>query len=329
MSEYATTENVNRANWRLYEDGGPFVVTSAQRLAGNMNPKYDLPAEGLRHPESPTACVNMRAFHEWHGLRIDNAYVLRPQGDYSKGLNIIDVDSVFQPGHGGEDATDASEHADFIYTKNTETLLECKPGDCPVLTIYGTMLDDEPILGLLHVGWQGLNAGYLENAINHITQELSGSIESLRIQMSGAAYAKNFHYENAEHPLLDCSQDRDQPKRFTHPDRESLFINVWETGRIDQWGQPIWSFDIDMPGFIRSKLKELGVTEYQLFEEGSDTASPDSAYSSHSRAVKEKSQNTRDVVVATMGRPNPEMIMAHYAKYQGRVAVLAALRTND
>ena len=150
------------------------------------------------------------------------------------------------------------------------------------------------------------------------------SSDSLRIQMSGAGYADNFHYKNVEHPLDDSSRDGDKSKRFTHPDRLSLFVNVMDSGEVDQEGRTVWSFDMDMPGFIRTKLKDLGVSDYQLYEEGSDTASLNSGYSSHSRDAKDKTRNTRDVVIATMDNPDQARITARYARLGGSMAIAAA-----
>lgn len=326
MSEHriATTENVSRDNWRLKEDV-LFVTTSARSLANNMSEAYNQLDENLEATDkSLRARQNMREFHESIGLKIDNAFVMKPQIDYSLPLGKLNVDAVFAPGHGGEDAAVSEERADFIYTTNPETILECRPADCPVLSIKGTNQEKGDVLALLHVGWQGLNAGYLEDAIHYLQDELGVSQESLRVQMSGSGYAENFHYRNAEHPLDDESQDGDKPKRFTHPDRDKLFVNVEETDEITESGQKIWSFDIDMPGFIRKQLKAAGLKEYQLYEEGSDTTSLDSGYSSHSRDAKDKTRNTRDVVVATMDKPNQEIINRRHKRLGGSAAVRSA-----
>lgn len=323
MSEQsiATTENLSRDNWRLKEDG-LFVATSARSLANNMSEAYNQLNEDLEAADkSQRARQNMREFHESIGLRIDNAFVMKPQIDYSQPLGKLDVDGIFTPGHGGEDAAVSEERADFMYTTNPETILECRPADCPVLSIKGTNQENSDVLALLHVGWQGLNAGYLEDAINYLQNELGVSLESLRIQMSGSGYAENFHYRNPEHPLEDGSQDGDKPKRFTHPDRDKLFVNVEPTDEITDAGQKIWSFDIDMPGFIRKQLKAAGLDEYQLYEEGSDTTSLDSGYSSHSRDAKDKTRNTRDVVVATMDSPDQDIINRRHKRLGGSAAI--------
>jgi copper oxidase (laccase) domain-containing protein len=328
MSErtVATIENVQRDNWRLHEDG-IFVASSARALANNMSEAYNQYGEDLTPEEkSLRARQNMREFHESIGLHIDNAFVMRPQIDYSKPLGISNVDELFQPGHGGEDATVAEERADFIYTENPKTILECRPADCPVLTIKGVNAEGVPVLGLLHVGWQGLNAGYLESAVSHLNENLHVPTESLRIQMSGSGYAENYHYKNAEHPLDDASHNGDLPKRFTHPDRDHLFVNVEASDGVGDNGQPVWQFDIDMPGFIRKKLKDFGIDDYQLYEEGSDTTSPDSGYSSHSRDSKDKTRNTRDVVVATMDTPDQDLINARQSRIDGAATIAAATR---
>lgn len=124
----------------------------------------------------------------------------------------------------------------------------------------------------------------------------------MRVQISGAGYADNFHYKNAENPHDDNSYELDKegnkkPKRFTHPDRERLFVNAVKTSEKNTQGQDLYEFDMDMPGFIRNGFTEHGFDPYQIYEEGSDTTSAESGYSSHRRDGGNKTKNTRDVVI--------------------------------
>lgn len=204
----------------------------------------------------------------------------------------------------------------------------CRPADCPVLTLYGTDTDGSETLGLLHVGWQGLNAGYLEQGMQKFVEAGVGK-DSVRIQMSGAGYAESFHYKNAENPLDDASFAKNEdgtnaPKRFTHPSRAQLFVNVIKTENKDKNGQDLYEFDMDMPGFIRYQLHELGYSDYQLFEEGSDTTNADSGYSSHRRDGVDKTKNTRDAVISTLAKPDQELVRRVHTRFQGASVLRSA-----
>ena len=323
MSEYsihptATVENVNRDTWRHREVDGPFVTTSARALSNNMSEAYNQFGEDLTKEEkSERAKANMQQFHEAINIPIDDVFVMKPQIDYSEPLGVIYVDDVFQPGHGGDHATVSEQRGDMLVTFNADVALECRPADCPVVSGQVELEDGRTAYVQVHLGWNGLNAGYMTDFIHEI-HSLNPKIDTLKLQMSGAGYAESFHYENAENPLDDESHALDKdgnpmPKRFSHERRQDLFVNVEATEKMNEHGQPIYGFDMDMPGFIRKELERAGIDAYQLYEEGSDTTSAESGYSSHRRDGSNKTANTRDVVVLR-GKGPEQMISADRAE---------------
>lgn len=331
--EIATTDNINRHSWRMDDNDqtSMTVATSARALGGNMSPKFNQYDEDLDAEQKESrAGENMDRYIRSIGLKPENTFIMLPQQQYPEELGIVNVDEVFQPGSSNEPVV-AEQRADLLITRNPEVALVCRPADCPVLSIEGSDKDGNRVLAQLHVGWQGLNAGYLEQGITHLQEKEGVSKESLRIQMSGAGYAENFHYTNAENPIEDDSialdKDGNQlPKRFTHEERDHLFVNVKEAGSANDQGQEIYSFDMDMPGFIRYKLEQMDIDPYQLYEEGSDTTVEGSGYSSHSRDSKDKTKNTRDAVITSLAQPDQKIIAELHAQEKGSVALSAYRR---
>ncbi len=328
MLEGKNQFKTSRNTWRLDDNDhtGMTVATSARQLGGNMSPKFNQYGEELSIEQKEIrAGENMDRYIRSVGLRPENTFIMLPQQQYPKELGIVNVDEVFQPG-ASTDPVVAEQRADLLVTRNLETVLVCRPADCPVLSIEGVDEKGNRVLAQLHVGWQGLNAGYLEQGITHLIEKEGISKESLRIQMSGAGYAESFHYKNAENPLDDESIALDKdgspvPKRFTHEEREYLFVNVRASGQQNNRGQELYEFDMDMPGFIRYKLGRLGVDPYQLYEEGSNTAAEGSGYSSHSRDAKYTTKNSRDAVASSLMQPNQEIIRRLYDREKGKRAL--------
>lgn len=333
----ATPQNVNwldengavveTANWKLQENG-PTVFTTARSLAGNMSPAYNQYGHDMSPEEKKVAAEeNLVTAFEANGIKKENGFIMLPQQNWSGELGVVYVDDEFTPGE-NENPVVAKDRADLLITKNPDVALVCRPADCPVLTVYGTDAEGNEVLGLLHVGWQGLNAGYLEQGMQRFT-EAGVAKDSVYIQMSGAGYAESFHYKNAENPLDDESFAKNDDgtnaaKRFTHPDRARLFVNVEKTEQQDKNGQDIYEFDMDMPGFIRYELQQLGYSDYQLFEEGSDTTNEGSGYSSHRRDGADKTRNTRDAVISTLAKPDQELIHRAHTRKQGAGIVRSA-----
>lgn len=278
------------------------------RLAGNMSENYaqpdheDLDEARASKQATPEEKSVMSAYAQEYTARFiescgydpDHTAVIRPQSDYSKPLSIVDVDNSLSPEGNEGFATWLKEQGDLIFTRDPETVLGCRPADCPVLVIKGVDGNGEDILSMLHVGWQGLNAGYLEDAMAFLHKQ-GVDFSSLRVYVGPAANKESYPYSNEHDP-----RGTDSP-RFSHDDRDKLFVDVQrnpDTGKYD--------FAMDMPGFINYMLTSpdrIGLRPEQVAFDGSDVAAFDSGYSSHSRVRLTGEVNTRDIIIASMGEP--------------------------
>jgi copper oxidase (laccase) domain-containing protein len=282
--------------------------TRRAAFAGNMSESYAQPdrrdldearANKQVTPEqksemSREAQEHTARFIESCGYDPDHTAVLRPQTDYSQPLSIVDVDQVMSTEGNNGRATWLNEPGDFIYTRDPEKVLGCRPADCPVLVIKGEDGNGQNVLSLLHVGWQGLNAGYLEDAMVFLRNQ-GMDFSTLRVYVGPAANKENYPYSNEHDP-----RGTDSP-RFTHDDRDKLFVDVRQNPDTDKY-----DFAMDMPGFINYMLTSpdrIGLKPEQVAFDGSDVAAFDSGYSSHSRVRLTGEVNTRDIIIASMGEP--------------------------
>lgn len=288
-------------------------------LAGNMSESYAQPGRpdldearankqvtpGQKAEMSREAQEHTARFIESCGYNPDHTAVIRPQTDYSQPLSIIDVDQAMSTEGNDGHATWLNEPGDFIYTRDPEKVLGCRPADCPVLVMKGEDGNGQNVLSMLHVGWQGLNAGYLEDAMGFLRNR-GVDLSTLRVYVGPAANKKNYPYSNEHDP-----HGTDSP-RFTHEDREKLFVDVQknqDTGKYD--------FAMDMPGFINYMLTSpdrIGLRPEQVAFDGSDVAAFDSGYSSHSRVRLTGEVNTRDIIIASMGEPDYNEGIAHFSQ---------------
>ncbi len=277
-------------------------------FAGNMSESYaqpdrpDLDEARANKQVSPEQKAEMSREAQDHAARFiescgfnpDRTAVIRPQTDYSQPLSIVDVDQALSTGENNGHATWLKEPGDLIYTRDSEKVLGCRPADCPVLVIKGEDGNGQDILSLLHVGWQGLNAGYLEDAMAFLRNQ-GIDFSTLRVYVGPAANKENYPYSNEHDP-----RGTDSP-RFTHDDRDKLFVDVRQNPDTDKY-----DFAMDMPGFINYMLTSpdrIGLSPDQVAFDGSDVAAFDSGYSSHSRVRLTGEVNTRDIIIASMGEP--------------------------
>jgi copper oxidase (laccase) domain-containing protein len=280
-------------------------------LAGNMGRGYaqlDRPdldqarirgelTDGQKAEMAQAARENNANFIRSNGYEPENTYVMWPQSTYLEKLGIINLDdeTMLEVDPDCGLATMQPKQGDFIYTRDPEKVLGCRPADCPVLVIRSTDMDGQDVFAMLHVGWQGLNAGYLEQAMGFLRTE-GVDFSTLRIYVGPGSKKENYPYSNEHNPL------GDESPRFTHPDREKLFVDVVkneETGKYD--------FAMDMFAFIDYELTDperLGLDPWQVAYDGSDTADFDSGYSSHSRVRQTDEINTRSLVIASMSEPD-------------------------
>lgn len=293
-------------------------------LAGNMARAYTQPGEEQLEQArlkkkltseqkanmSRVAEENKVKFIESLGYNPSNTFGMHPQSSFAEDLGIINVDdaSMLEDDFSSKLAPMQPKQGDFLYTRDPEKVLGCCPADCPVLGIKGIDNEGKDILAMLHVGWQGLNAGYLEQGMNFLrTQGVDFS--TLRIYVGPSAHKESYPYKSDEDPR---KSDEDlsvaKSSRFTHPDRDKLFVDVHENQSMGTY-----NFKMDMGGFIHNMLTSpdrIALDPWQVAYDGSDTANFDSGYSSNSRprliAEQEENiveENGRSLIVISLKNP--------------------------
>lgn len=266
---------------------GPSRETKIARtvLAGNMSENYghkDIPKE--QWPDLANQNVNRHVRNM--GYKPSQLHILRPQTDYTQPLNLVNADDpTFS--YNKDKATWLPNAGDFIYTYNPETVLGVRPADCPIVvtraeTPEGTMLS------LTHFAWRGAQAGYIEQMFDHFKQ-LGVDLSTARMYVSPGVEPHNFPFKN-----------REKPGQPLEP--ADLFVDVSMAADGEYQGF------IDLPGFVRKRLITHGITEYQIYQDTSDTSLPESGYSSHSRAVRAGSteENSRGIFIASLAPGNPD-----------------------
>lgn len=282
--------------------------------AGNMSEEYaQLDAPDIAKPKEGSdihvaeragrANENINEFVESVGYEPRNVVILRPTNPRTgqELLGIKNADEVFTPGQSGDKATWLPEDqaGDFIYTRNPDVVLGCRPADCPVLVFKGLDGDGKAIEAMLHAGWQNLNAGHLEQALAFL-QSQGVTKDTLHIAVGAGAYKDNFPYKNAIKP-------GDEGSRFNHPDYDKLAVDIRFNEQDDKY-----HWNIDMFGFVDAQLEKYGIDPTHVIHNGSDTARMDSGYSSNARAKRggTREVETRDLVLASLGEPSQAIMLA-------------------
>ncbi len=298
-------------SWLMSGEAGPAYLVSiatygadGPEAAGSMSPNWGQPGrlELNKRPaemkqltdEQRAEIVKLRAtesrlkmnkFLDVHRLNRADLVVIKPQGERSSGvIDIVCADNLPRPSDSYlEDSTPAS----MMYTRDPERVLAIRPADCPTLIGYGLDEESQPLLFLLHSGWQDEEAGFVEQGLSFVRDELG--VDPAIMNFIIAPGGIDFDYKRPTDPATG------QDERFQHSAWADHLKNVQQ----DEDGN--YRFIIDMPGFLTSRLHEFGVTDHQIFFDDSDTSRLDSGYSSHKRwANKDVQTPMRDVVVAMM-----------------------------
>jgi len=235
------------------------------------------------------AQANVAKFFESMNIPPQKVKFLSPQDDYRKTHLPLIMANVDETPANPESKIGvySKEKADMIYSYDTETVLAVKPGDCPIIYFRG-MTDRGPIQGMVHIPWPGADSkgseygGYIDQMFNHFNI-LGINKASLRLNISPGARASSYDYEFPENPLEN------------NPGKELLFNDV----KVSDKGG--YSCNIDTPVFVRDQLIKYGISEYQMCQDSTDTASQECGYGSNSRAYKNKGKevNARDIVVGS------------------------------
>lgn len=286
-------------------DLSPDVVSRAatigrETLAGNISPLGPYGPRVMTEEERVAeANQNLEAFLAQIEVNPEYIRMLRPERDYETPLTMVNVDEEpTTPDDSGLARPDLS--GDFMYTFNLDTVLAARPADCPIVFISGETPKGE-VAVLMHLAWLGVAHGYIDQAKTAL-DTLGVDWDTVRAQITPGGQARSFKFENFN--------KYDPREKF--PDSESMSVEYESIPVLDEQKNPVldkegnlqkvYNFAIDLaPEVYEQIVKKWGINEYQVFLDTSDTTSPTSGYSSHSRSYKGYAvhgDNSRDIVLA-------------------------------
>lgn len=247
------------------------------------------------------AKANLYSFMEQHGIDPARIRFLKPNLDFSipadaePGYQVplvpvnVDEEELFV---NDRDVLQPKKAGDFMYTYDPEVVLAAPPADCP-LAIIEAQTPKGKVTILLHLPWQGVANGYVDQA-KVLMDDLEVDWESVRVQITAGGHAETFDFQNFT---------KYDPRTQFPGSEGHLFVDVEEVkvqtkdGEVDGY-----NFRIDLPAESYEQIEEKWpVTPYQIFANTSDSTSPTSGHSSHSRAFKGygvDGNNSRDLVAA-------------------------------
>lgn len=275
----------------------PDVVARAQAvgrqlLAGNMSPKGSPNVYGPSHLTNEEriadATANVHSFLEQ--LEVDPARVrmLRPERDYTTPLSIVNLDE--EPM--GEDETGIpvpDKAGDFMYTFNTNELaLAARPADCPIAYITAETPKGN-VTALLHLATLGVAHDYIEQA-KQALDDLGVDWSSVRVQLTPGAHADTYKFTNfkAYNPHEKFPQHADM---YTTP-----------VEKVSEDGELMYDYEVDLAAYAyEHTIDVFGIDQKHVFLDTTNTPSPKSGTSSHSRTREDyevDGDNSRDFYVA-------------------------------
>lgn len=275
-SAYESTKSIEQLNLKSWvmnpNEYRPFIAMSLTdvgaargtggartKIAGNMSISVG-DSNLLPEEREKIGTENVRNYLEYFDINPGLVKVLDAQASYDE-LVMVNADS--EPiDLDAKDPSALSVEGDFVYTHNPDLVLAVKPGDCPIITTMA-MSNDGPMLSFTHIPWRGAEAGHVERMFDCF-EKLGVDIETVRMYISPGARKESYSYTFAQDPR----------ETFVH---KNLVTDVEPTDDGKFQGK------IDISTTIRDVLTNNGVTDYQIFEDTSDTASLDSGFSSHSR----------------------------------------------
>lgn len=306
-NRYELIDEQNAASFLLHEPWGAEVGHSVHSLglsrelalartvlAGNMSPLGSYGPQSLAREEKITdAKANLARYFAVNNIDPSTVRILHPERDYTTPLTSIAIDETqTAPDDAGLERSLTA--GDLMYTYNPDIVLAARPADCPIVL----MTADTPrgqMTSLLHLAWLGAAHGYVEQA-KAIYDGLGVDWDSARCYITAGGQAETFTFEgfNKYNPLEEF------------PDRAGLFVNVTQDAN-----NGTYAFGVDSPKFVYDEvINRFGIDPYQVYLDTSDTTSPRSGYSSHSRSFKgypEDGSNTRDIVYIARANASTEL----------------------
>lgn len=208
--------------------------------------------------------------------------IMKPQVDHYndrtiKG-NVVCADDKERTGDYIED----DRPAFMMYSHDPNRIVAIRPADCPTISFYGHDHDGNSVHGLMHAGWQDEDAGFIEQGLDYLKNELNCDINDLNFTIGPGGV--DFGYTRPFDP-----REGKDPK-FVHPG--------WKARTTDHEEQADgkWRFTIDMPGFAADRIVEAGARNEQIFIDSTDTSSAESGNASHKQASRGVVPPMRDIV---------------------------------
>lgn len=212
----------------------------------------------------------------------NDVVIIKPQADHYidctiKG-NIVNADDLERTGDFIED----DRPAFMMYSHDPNRILAIRPADCPTISFYGHDRDGRAVHGLMHAGWQDEDAGFIEQGLDYIKNELNCDISEINFAIGPGGV--EFGYSRPYDP-----REGSDPK-FVH--------EGWKTRTTDyeELEDDKWRFIIDMPGFAADRIMEAGASEEQIFIDSTDTSTAESGHASHKQASRGVVPPMRDIV---------------------------------
>lgn len=297
---YRQLDELNHSSWYMTDPNAPFIVVQSVArtagetpavLGGNMspvrNPDGSVPYgprdldDDARYKDAED---NMRMFLEQANIDPADIRMLNAERNYSSPLGVVNLD--LDTNNPKDDALIRyAESGDFIYSFNPNVLFGVQPADCPI-AIMSAETPHGRINMMVHYAWRGMAAGQFEQMI--VAMEALGvSMETLRIYITAGAQAETYRFTD----YLPDDGTKDPA-----PVDDITFPGLQETMGDD--GLTRYTFSIDTPYALYQKFISYGILPQQLFIDTTDTTSEGVGYSSHSRAVNNDEDETRDLVIA-------------------------------
>lgn len=269
------------------------VIKKAQNigrevLAGNMSP---LNGYGPTHltPEEriEDARCNIEAFLVQYDVDPKNVRILRPERDYTTPLSVINLDETpLTPDDTGLLRPDKA--GDMVYTYDSEVVIAVRPADCPIVFISAET-PNRAITVLLHLAWMGVANGYVEQAKNEL-DNLQIDWPTAQVQITAGGHGDTYTFENF---------NTFNPRK-KYPESAEMFVNLREV--TNEEGKLAYDFGVDISAEVYKQITNTwDIDPHNIYADTSDTTSPKSGYSSHSRSFKKydvHGENTRDFVLA-------------------------------
>jgi copper oxidase (laccase) domain-containing protein len=310
---YEKMDQANHESWYMTEADRPYDVFTSINGAGQIREKIDKSSLNLdfvkarnkaaRHllagnmstvrqpdgkvpygPQAMTdqeryddALANMSRYFEQIGIDPADVRVLNPERDYSTPLTVVNIDD--DPGvYGGGEPVKLQQSGDFIYTYNPNIVMAVRPADCPIV-VMSAETPKGHINMMIHFAWRGPASGQFEDMAREL-DALGVDRDTIRAYITPGGHAETYQFAGY----------KPDGKNNPEPVEGNLFINVKKND------DESYSFGIDTPNAVYEAVLGLGLDKKQIFIDTSDTTALDSGYSSHSRAMNQLEDNTRDLV---------------------------------